>query len=69
MRADLTRGVLMGAPIGYAMGLLVYGSLGYWIAGPSGLAVGAIVATAFAVAGLHLCLRFVRAITAEELPF
>lgn len=69
MRADLTRGVLMGAPLGYTIGLAVYGGIGYLVAGISGLAIGTVIATAFAVAGLILCLRFVRAITAEEVPF
>jgi len=69
MRVDLTRGVLLGAPIGYAIGLLTYGGIGYLVAGQTGLIVGSVIATAFAVAGLILCLRFVEALTSEEVPF
>ena len=59
----------MGAPLGYLIGLSVYGGIGYLVAGISGLAVGAVIATAFAAAGLILCLRFVEALTSEEVPF
>lgn len=59
MREELTRGILLGAPLGYLVGLAVYGGIGYWIAGQAGLVVGTAIATAFAVAGLTLCLRFV----------
>lgn len=73
MRAELTRGVLLGAPIGYAIGLAIYGGIGYLVAGIPGLAVGAVIATAFAVAGLVICLRFVRSISQDtfttEVPF
>jgi hypothetical protein len=69
MRADLQRGVLLGAPLGYLIGLAVYGGIGYLVAGQTGLAVGAVIATAFAVAGLVICLRFVRAFTTTEVPF
>jgi hypothetical protein len=69
MRADLQRGVLLGAPIGYAIGLAVYGGIGYLVAGQTGLAIGAVIATAFAAAGLVICLRFVQAIATTEVPF
>lgn len=72
MRAELTRGVLLGAPIGYAAGLAIYGGIGYLVAGQTGLAVGCVIATGFAAAGLIICLRFVRRISQEiftEVPF
>jgi chromate transport protein ChrA len=62
-RSDLRRGVLMGAPVGYATGLALYGTIGYWAAGTTGLLVGCLAATVFAAIGLHLCLRYVEAIT------
>jgi hypothetical protein len=63
LRSELRRGVLLGAPVGYLTGLALYGGIGYWLAGTTGLWVGCAVATAFAVAGLRLCLRYVEAIT------
>lgn len=59
MREKLTRGILLGAPFGHLVGIAVYGGIGYWIAGQAGLIVCSAIATAFAVAGLTLCLRFV----------
>jgi hypothetical protein len=63
LRTELRRGVLLGAPAGYASGLALYGGIGYWAAGQSGLLIGLAVATAFAAIGLHLCLRYVEIIT------
>jgi len=63
MRSELRRGVLLGAPVGYITGLAFYGGIGYWAAGAAGLWVGCAIATAFAVVGLRLCLRYVEAIT------
>jgi hypothetical protein len=57
LRADLRRGIFMGVPVGYATGLALYGGIGYWIAGSTGLLVGCAIATSFAAIGLHLCLR------------
>jgi hypothetical protein len=62
-RSDLRRGILMGAPVGYATGLALYGGIGYWMAGSTGLLVGCAIATFFAAIGLHLCLRYVETIT------
>jgi hypothetical protein len=62
-RSDLRRGVFMGVPVGYATGLTLYGGIGYWIAGSTGLLVGCAIATVFAAIGLHLCLRYVEAVT------
>jgi hypothetical protein len=47
MRADLQRGVLMGAPLGYAIGLLTYGGIGYLVAGQTGLLVRAQIVAVF----------------------
>lgn len=73
MLDPLTRGVLLGAPIGWLTGLALYGGIGYLVAGISGLAVGCIIATGFAVTGLLICLRFVRSISQDtfttEVPF
>jgi len=63
LRSDLRRGVLLGAPIGYATGLALYGGIGYWLAGTTGLWFGCAISTAFAVVGLRLYLRYVEAIT------
>lgn len=52
----------MGAPLGYALGLAVYGGIGHLVAGATGLWVGMALATLFAAVGLHLCLRFVQAV-------
>lgn len=63
------RGVLLGAPLGYATGLLLYGGIGWLVAGSTGLWVGCGIATAFALAGLYLCLRFVARLNLDEVPF
>jgi hypothetical protein len=62
-RPELRRGILMGAPLGYALGLALYGGIGLWGWGTTGLLVGCAIATAFAAIGLHLCLRYVEVIT------
>ena len=61
LQAELRRGALLGAPLGYALGLLIYGGIGYLVAGQSGLLVGCLIATAFAALGLHLILRYIKA--------
>lgn len=63
LRSELRRGVLLGAPIGYALGLAIYGGIGLAVAGQTGLYVGCAIATGFAVAGLTICLRYVEALT------
>ena len=63
LRSDLRRGLLMGAPLGYAIGLATYGGIGHAVAGTTGLWVGVVIATLFAVFGLRMCLRYVEAIT------
>jgi hypothetical protein len=63
LRSELRRGVLLGAPLGYLAGLALYGGIGYWAAGVTGLWVGCAIATAFAVVGLRLCLRYVEVLT------
>jgi hypothetical protein len=63
LRSELRRGVLLGAPLGYLTGLALYGGIGYLVAGQTGLWVGGIIATGFAVAGLAICLRYVEALT------
>ena len=63
LRNELRRGILLGAPLGYALGLAIYGGIGLAVAGQTGLYVGCAIATGFAVAGLRLCLRYVEALT------
>ena len=55
-----TRIFWAGVPAGLAIGCLVYGSLGYWIAGIAGLAVGCLIAVGFAIAGTIVTLRFLQ---------
>ena len=54
---------LIGGLLGFSFSGLFYGGIGYLVAGQTGLWVGGIIATAFAVVGLRLCLRYVEAIT------
>ena len=61
IRSELRKGIFIGAPVGYATGIALYGGLGYWIAGSTGFFVGLAIATVFAVAGLTICLRLVNA--------
>ena len=63
LRSELRRGILLGAPLGYALGLALYGGIGLAVAGQTGLYVGCAIATAFAAAGLAVCLRYVEALT------
>lgn len=57
----LRRGMLLGAPLSYALGLCLYGGLGYWAAGTAGCIIGCVIATIFAIVGLRAGLRLVRA--------
>ncbi len=52
--------LIVSALAGWATGLAMYGGVGYLLAGPAGLAVGAMLATAFAAAGALAAKRMLR---------
>jgi len=72
-----------GFPLGFGLGVAVYGGIGWLVAGQTGFAIGAAIAAGFAIAGLIVTLRFRRSlivflednqarmarIAADEVPF
>lgn len=62
----LNRGIILGAPVGLVVGALVYGGIGYWIAGTTGLTIGLIICSIFATIGAIQLFRFSRSIAALE---
>lgn len=68
----LTRQFLLGAPVGLALGCLMYGGIGYRIAGTTGLYIGLALAVVFAIAGAAVGWRYLqafRALEQQELAF
>lgn len=66
MSSCLNRAFLLGAPLGLATGCLLYGGLGFWIAGTTGLYVGLVIAAIFAIAGGIVGWRYLQALHRME---
>lgn len=62
----LVRQLLLGAPIGLALGCLMYGGIGYRVAGTTGLYVGIALAVVFAIAGAAVGWHYLQAFKALE---
>ena len=62
----LNRQFLLGVPVGLALGCLMYGGIGYQVAGTTGLYVGIALAVVFAIAGATVGWRYLQAFKALE---
>ena len=62
----LTRQFLFGAPVGLTLGCLMYGGIGYRVAGTTGLYVGIALAVVFAIAGATVGWRYLQAFKTLE---
>lgn len=58
MLKHLDTGIALGAAVGAAISSVIYGGLGFWIAGTPGLICGLVLAAALAITGLCQMLKF-----------
>lgn len=66
MLKHLDSGIALGAVVGTAISAAIYGGLGFWIAGTTGLICGLILAAALGITGLCQMLKFSERMAAFE---